>query len=142
MSEPRIILLCQHLLLHVCGALMQLTPSLESHSTDNVTNEKEILITLLLANHFAAVALGQHSSTDCRIHVGNSSKNTIVYSITQASKIIMELQDPNQERSKLGRTFFQWVCIQSTCKQQKQSQKECKISQVLSISITKFDKPR
>lgn len=40
-----------------------------------------------------------------------SEKNTIVYSTAQASKIIMELKDPNQKRPKLGRNFFQWEGI-------------------------------
>jgi len=70
---------------------------LGSHSADSLKNEKKILANAILANHFAAAALGQHLSTDCRIHIGNLKINTIVYSIAQASKIVMKLQVTNQE---------------------------------------------
>lgn len=93
------------------GAITQLKPSLSGLTQHNVKNEKEILITVILANPFAAAALGQHSTTDCRIHVGNFRKNTIVYSTAQAAKITMKWKDPNQKRPKLGRTFFQWEGI-------------------------------
>jgi len=93
----------------LCSPHIAETIAVQAHIADNIRDVKEIPITVISANHFAAIALGQLSSADGGSHIGKirkKKKNAIVYSIAQASKISMKIQDANQRRSKPGRTFF------------------------------------
>lgn len=91
----------------MCSPHVAETIAVHAHITDSARDVKEVPIIVISANHFAAIALGQLSSADGGSHIGKiRKKNVIVYSIAQASKISMKIQDANQRRSKPGRTFF------------------------------------
>lgn len=58
----------------MCSPHIAETIAVQAHIADNIRDVKEIPITVISANHFAAIALGQLSSADGGSHIGKIRK--------------------------------------------------------------------